>query len=83
MNQPDKWHIHNEFASIELSVVPHGRGTRLQINAGRVETSGAIDATVLEALTLLSESDLAQIVAFAIDPGNSLHRGEKPEADPV
>ena len=71
---PEKWRVHNEFASVTLAVVPHGRGSRLRISAGRVESTGLIDATVLEALTLLSESELAQIVAFAADPGNALHR---------
>lgn len=70
----EKWRVHNEFASVTLAVVPHGRGTRLQISAGRVESTGVIDATVLEALTMLSESELAQVVAFAADPGNALHR---------
>lgn len=70
MADPEKWRIHNEFASVTLSVVTHGRGTRLQIAAGRVEATGLIDATVLEALTLLSEEELAQIVALATDPGN-------------
>lgn len=70
----ETWHVHNEFASVTLSVVPHGRGARLRISAGRVESIGLIDATVLEALTLLSEAELAQIVALATDPGNGLHR---------
>ena len=70
MTADDTWRIHNEFASVTLRIVPHGRGTRLQISAGRIETTGAIDATVLEALTLLSESQLAEIVAIATDPGN-------------
>ena len=73
-SEPDQWHIHNEFASVTLSVVPHGRGARLRISAGRVESIGLIDATVLEALTVLSEGELAQIVAFATDPGNVLYR---------
>jgi hypothetical protein len=77
MSDDQRWRIHNEFASVTLSVVPHGRGTRLQITAGRVEATGAIDATVLEALTMLSESQLAQIVAFATDSGNEL----SPEGD--
>jgi hypothetical protein len=76
MSGPEPWRIHNEFASVKLSVVAHGRGTRLQISAGRVESTGAIDATVLEALTLVSESELAQIVAFATDPGNGLRRND-------
>lgn len=68
----EKWRIHNEFASVTLAVVSHGRGTRLRISAGRVESTGLIDATVLEALTLLSEDELAQVVALATDPGNVL-----------
>lgn len=59
------WHVHNEFASVTLRVVPHGRGNRLEIRAGRTETSGRVDATVLEALTLLTESQLMQVVATA------------------
>jgi hypothetical protein len=31
---------------------------------------------VLEALTLVSESELAEIVAFATDPGNGLRRND-------
>lgn len=76
----EKWRVHNEFASVTLMVVPHGRGARLQISAGRIETTGVIDATVLEALTLLSESELAQVVAFAADPGNALQRGPRTPA---
>ncbi len=76
MAESEQWHVHNEFASVTLSVVPHGRGSRLHITAGRTEATGAIDATVLEALTLLSESDLAQIVALATDPGNVLRGSE-------
>ncbi|MDQ6525209.1 hypothetical protein RB608_16430 [Nocardioides sp. LHD-245] len=72
--EAEKWRVHNEFAAVTLALVPHGRGTRLRISAGRVESMGLIDATVLEALTMLSESELAQIVAFATDPGNVLHR---------
>lgn len=68
------WNVHNEFASVSLRVVPYGRGSRLKISAGRIETAGAIDATVLEALTLLSEAQLAQIVALATDAGNALVR---------
>lgn len=60
--------VHNEFASVTLRVVPYGRGTRLEIKAGRIECTGLIDATVLEALTLLSEAELMQIVATATDP---------------
>lgn len=78
---PERWRVHNEFASVTLTVVPHGRGARLQISAGRVEATGLIDATVLEALTLLSESELAQIVAFATDPGNVLHREPRTAPD--
>lgn len=78
---PKRWRVHNEFASVTLAVVPHGRGARLRISAGRVETTGLIDATVLEALTLLSESELAQIVAFATDPGNVLHRESSATTD--
>lgn len=63
------FHVRNEFAAVELRVVPHGRGTRLEIKAGRLETSGVIDATVLEALTLLGEAELMRIVAMATDPG--------------
>lgn len=74
MAADELWHVHNEFASVSLRVVPYGRGSRLQISAGRIETTGAIDATVLEALTLLSEAQLAQIVALAADPGNALVR---------
>lgn len=81
MAEPEKWRVHNEFASVTLSVVPHGRGARLKISAGRVESTGLIDATVLEALTMLSEDELAQIVAFATDPGNVLHREPPPEED--
>ncbi|WP_131105952.1 hypothetical protein [Ornithinimicrobium sufpigmenti] len=55
-----------------LTKVRHGRGVRLQISAGRVEAVGSIDATVLEALTMLTEDQLAQVVAFATDPGNAL-----------
>ena len=77
----ETWRVHNEFASVALTVVPHGRGTRLRISAGRVESTGHIDATVLEALTLLSEPELAQIVAFATDPGNVLHRAPRDVTD--
>jgi len=72
MSSPDAWHIHNEFASVTLTVTPYGRGTRLTITAGRVESTAVIDATVLEALTLLSETQLARVVAFATDDGNAL-----------
>ena len=68
MSGDDRWQIHNEFASVTLRVVPYGRGTRLEIKAGRVEETGVIDATVLEALTMLSEAQLMQIVAAATDP---------------
>lgn len=70
MSEPGTLHIHNEFASVTLTPVPYGRGTRLRINAGRTERSGCLDATVLEALAALGEAELAQIVAFATDPGN-------------
>lgn len=76
MTELEKWHVHNEFASVTLSIVQHGRGSRLQISSGRIESTSAIDATVLEALTMLSESDLALIVAFATDPGNALRRDD-------
>lgn len=72
MSDPQTWRIHNEFAAVTLRPVQHGRGVRLQISAGRVEAVGNIDATVLEALTLLTEDQLAQVVAFAADPGNAL-----------
>lgn len=72
MSGQDRWRIHNEFASVTLTPVRHGRGVRLQISAGRVEALGSIDATVLEALTMLTEDQLAQVVAFATDPGNAL-----------
>ncbi|MCX4537641.1 hypothetical protein OHA79_03895 [Streptomyces sp. NBC_00841] len=62
-------HVRNEFAAVDLHVIPYGRGSRLHIDAGRTQTTGAIDATVLEALTLLTESELMQIVATATDPG--------------
>jgi len=65
MTESDTWRVHNEFASVALRVVPHGRGTRLEIRAGRTETSGHIDATVLEAITMLTESQLMQVVAMA------------------
>lgn len=61
-------HVRNEFAAVELRVVPYGRGTRLEISSGRLGRSGLIDATVLEALTLLRESQLMQVVAMATDP---------------
>lgn len=68
MNTTPQWQVHNEFASVALSVVPYGRGSRLAISAGRLETTGVIDPTVLEALTVLSEAELMQIVAMATDP---------------
>ncbi|MEV5010013.1 hypothetical protein ACIQFZ_36610 [Streptomyces sp. NPDC093064] len=64
-----RFHVRNEFAVVELQVIPYGRGSRLHISAGRIKSTGAIDATVLEALTLLTESELMQIVATATDPG--------------
>lgn len=65
MEDTGTWHVHNEFASVTLRVQAHGRGNRLEIRAGRTETSGHIDATVLEAITLLTESQLMQVVAMA------------------
>ncbi|MEU6658903.1 hypothetical protein [Streptomyces sp. NPDC046821] len=65
---PGPFHVRNEFAAVELHIVPYGRGSRLHIAAGRTKSTGAIDATVLEALTLLTESELMQIVAYATDP---------------
>ncbi|MBO9523759.1 MAG: hypothetical protein J7518_19675 [Nocardioidaceae bacterium] len=67
----ETWQVHNEFASVSLRVVPHGRGSRLEITSGRLEHVGLIDPTVLEALTLLDETALMQIVAMATDPGTS------------
>lgn len=60
--------VRNEFAAVDLRVVPYGRGTRLEITSGRLESSGRIDATVLEALTVLNEAQLMRIVAMATDP---------------
>lgn len=81
MGDVERWRIHNEFASVSLTPVRHGRGVRLQISAGRVEAVSSIDATVLEALSLLTEDQLAQVVAFATDPGNALQPGP-PEDSP-
>ena len=67
MADRERWEVHHEFASVALRVVPYGRGTRLEIRAGRVERVGVIDATVLEALTLLTEEELMQVVATATD----------------
>lgn len=79
MDTPDSWHIHNEFASVTLTVTPFGRGTRLEIRAGRTESAGMIDATVLEALTLLTESQLMDIVAMATMEGRgSVGNDEQP-----
>jgi hypothetical protein len=65
MTESETWHVSNEFASVHLRVTPHGRGHRLEIRAGRTETAAYVDATVLEALTLLTESQLMQIVGTA------------------
>lgn len=81
MDNTERWRIHNEFASVTLSKVRHGRGVRLQISAGRVEAVGSIDATVLEALTMLTEDQLAQVVAFATDPGNVLKADDDDHGD--
>ena len=75
-------HIRNEFAAVELRAVPYGRGARLEITAGRVERTGLIDATVLEALTLLRESQLMQIVAMATDPESEGPRPIDPGPEP-
>lgn len=71
MTDGERWQVHNEFASVTLRVVPYGRGTRLEIKAGRVERVGVVDATVLEALTMLTEAELMQIVGAATDPPGS------------
>ena len=65
MAETETWHVSNEFASVNLRVTPHGRGHRLEIRSGRTETAVYVDATVLEALTLLSESQLMEIVGAA------------------
>lgn len=79
MTESEEWHVYNEFASVRLRVTPHGRGHRLEIRASRTETAAYVDATVLEAITLLSESQLMQIVGAAtmggLEPAGPVERG--------
>jgi len=70
-------HVRNEFAAVDLRVVPYGRGTRLEISAGRLGRIGLVDATVLEALTLLRENQLMQVVAMATDPEGPTPTGKR------
>lgn len=58
--------IRNEFAAVKLTVVPHGRGTRLEVSSGQLGTSALLDATVLEALTRFSPEALAELVGVAM-----------------
>jgi hypothetical protein len=60
-------HVRNEFAAVRISRVPHGRGTRLEVTAERTGRTASLDATILEALTLLTPDDLVSLVGHAVD----------------
>lgn len=59
-------HVRNEFAAVQIRVLPFGRGTRLEVTSERRGRAVFLDATVMEALTALTGDELVQIVALAV-----------------
>ena len=60
------WSVRNEFAAVELRLVPHGRGRRVAVTSLLTGQEAVLDATVLDALTRLTTAQLAQLVTMAM-----------------
>lgn len=71
--------ISNEFAAVRLAVRPFGRGTRLEVRSDRLGTTAMLDATVLEALSRLSQESLAELVGAAMLASDATVDGPEPD----
>jgi hypothetical protein len=67
--------VRNEFAAVTLTVRSYGRGTRLEIRSSLFGTAALIDATILEALSRMDQSNLAELVGLSMTRWDERHEG--------